>query len=308
MSKNHIDKIKNSVFVIIGSNGFIGAHVQKYLSEKKAVVVTLDAHPSKNKSSEHHCVDITHSENLKKVFSLLTERHKSKKFYVFHLAALIDIPASVRDPVSSYNTNIMGSVYVYESCRLLPQVEKIVVLSSKAVDSSYSPYAASKLCVEQISKSYCETFQLPISVVRLANVYGPGQKSNAVVPSILNQMITSDVVKVGDLNATRDFVFVEDVAKNLGDFAIAKGASGKTFLLQTGKQTSIRKLVALSKKVTKFKGELIADASRLRKDDALKKTSPSSKLDKLKLISQTPLEKGLSKMVDYIKADFHDKK
>ena len=143
---------------------------------------------------------------------------------VFHLASLIGIPYSYVAPQSYIDTNITGTLNVIQSARD-NDVSKIIHTSTSEVYgtaqfvpisenhplNAQSPYAASKIAADQIAYSFFSSFDLPVSICRPFNTYGPRQSLRAVIPTIIVQLINGvKKIKLGNINTTRDFNFVKD--------------------------------------------------------------------------------------------------
>src|SRR5919201_1343940 len=144
---------------------------------------------------------------------------------VFHLGALIGIPYSYEAPESYVQTNVLGTLHVADACRrhgarLVHTSTSETYGTARAVPISeshplqpQSPYSASKIGADMMALSYWHAFELPVSVVRPFNTYGPRQSTRAVIPTILAQIYAgADKLHLGSTTPTRDFNYVEDTA------------------------------------------------------------------------------------------------
>ena len=188
--------------LVTGSSGFVGKSLVKWLTNLEYEVATFD------------------QEDGNIAFDKLTFSGIS---HVFHLASKVYVPASWDETFDFYQTNVMGTVNVLELCRAnhcsltyissyvygpphyLPVDEKHPVFPA-------SPYNHSKLVAEDICRYYSQTFDIPVTVMRPVNIYGPGQNLNFLIPTIIRQVYDKDAekVEVMDLKPKRDYLYVED--------------------------------------------------------------------------------------------------
>jgi UDP-glucose 4-epimerase len=216
--------------LVTGGAGFIGSHIVELLVKKRIPVVVIDNFSRGQANNLHHIrkkfvlyeLDITSSK-------LISIMEKEKPTHVIHHAAQASVQASIHSPLFDAKANIIGTLNVLEACRQVG-VHKIIFASSAAVYGRQegslteqcptlpsSPYGLSKLTGEQYVKLYKEKFGLDYAILRYANVYGPRQSlqgEGGVVSIFINRLLCGEQVSIfGDGTQTRDFVFVEDVAK-----------------------------------------------------------------------------------------------
>ena len=176
---------------------------------------------------------------------------------VFHLAALIAIPFSYIAPYSYVETNVTGTLNVLQAARrhgvrLTIQTSTSETYGTARVtpmDESHplqaqSPYAASKIGADQLALSFFHAFDQPVTVIRPFNTYGPRQSSRAIVPAIIGQALTRDVIELGALTPIRDLTFVTDTVEGFLRVAETPGAIGETINVGTGKGIAIGDLAA----------------------------------------------------------------
>ncbi len=178
---------------------------------------------------------------------------------IFHLAASVDVGASVYGPVPAVRANVLGTLNVLEAARAANL--RLVLVSTCHVYASAagpldegaatvpaSPYAASKLAADDLAVGYRRAFGLRDTIVRPFNIYGPWQRSDlegGVVARFLQAAMADRTLDVhGDGAQTRDFLFVEDAARGIVDASV-EAAVGQTLNLATGRETSIAELAAL---------------------------------------------------------------
>ena len=196
---------------------------------------------------------------------------------VFHLGALIGIPYSYEAPDSYVQTNVCGTLNVAEACRRNNArlvhtstsetygTARVVPIPETHPMQPQSPYSASKIGADMMALSYWHAFELPVSVVRPFNCYGPRQSARAVIPTILGQLhagITE--IKLGSVAPTRDFTFVTDTVDGFLAVASTDRTLGEVVNVGSGKEISIGELADLLIEVSGKDAKVVADESRLR--------------------------------------------
>ena len=131
--------------------------------------------------------------------------------------------------------------------------------------SAQSPYAASKIGADQLALSFNKSFGLPVTIIRPFNTFGPRQSSRAIIPSIVTQIIKNkNIVKVGNLNPTRDFTYVEDTVNAYLKTIKNKNISGEVINLGNNFEISINDILKILKKDFGYKFEIVIDKKRIR--------------------------------------------
>jgi len=196
---------------------------------------------------------------------------------VFHLGALISIPYSYRHPFETAQVNLMGTLNVLQACRELG-VKRVVHTSSSEVygtarkvpiDEGHplqgqSPYSASKIGADKLAESYYSAYSLPVVTLRPFNTYGPRQSDRAVIPTIITQALTQEVVHLGNLEARRDLTYVSDTVGGFLKSAEAEGVEGETFNLGMGQEITIGDLARTILEIVGREVEIEVDPERLR--------------------------------------------
>ena len=172
---------------------------------------------------------------------------------VYHLAALIAIPFSYHSPDSYVDTNIKGTLNVLNAARELGTRRVMVTSTSEVygtalyvpIDEKHpyqgqSPYSATKIGADRLAESFYRSFDLPVSIVRPFNTYGPRQSGRAVIPTIITQLLAGQTeIKLGKLTPTRDFNYVKDTARGFMAIADCDAAIGQEINIATGVEHSI---------------------------------------------------------------------
>ena len=197
---------------------------------------------------------------------------------VFHLAALIGIPFSYNSPDSYIDTNIKGTLNILQAARQL-KTERVLVTSTSEVygtakyipiDENHpyqgqSPYSATKIGADRIAESFYRSFNLPVTIVRPFNTYGPRQSARAVIPTIIMQLIKGfEQIKLGNLSPTRDFVYVKDVVNGFIEIAKSNKTVGEEINIATQSEISIEGLAKEIIKQINPKAEIVCDKKRIR--------------------------------------------
>ncbi len=196
---------------------------------------------------------------------------------VFHLGALIAIPYSYRHPAEVVETNVLGTLNVLLAGRE-HKVERLVHTSTSEVygtalrvpiDETHplqgqSPYSASKIGADKLAESFFRSFDLPVVTIRPFNTYGPRQSARAVIPTIITQALTQDVVRLGNLDARRDLTYVTDTVKGFLKAAETPGVEGETFNLGFGREVRIGDLAELILAQVGRSVRIEVDTERLR--------------------------------------------
>lgn len=197
---------------------------------------------------------------------------------VMHLAALIAIPYSYHSPATYVDTNVNGTLNVMEAARRLA-VERVLHTSTSEVYGSaqyvpidekhpfvgQSPYSASKIGADQIAYSYYSSFNLPVTIVRPFNTYGPRQSNRAVIPTIITQVASgAKEVKLGALTPTRDFNYVADTVKGFTTIEKLTNCSGEHINVGSGFEISIQDTVQMIIDVMGAKVSIVGEEERMR--------------------------------------------
>ena len=197
--------------------------------------------------------------------------------HVFHLGALIAIPYSYLHPAEVVETNVLGTMNVLLAARR-HSVERLIHTSTSEVygtalrvpiDEDHplqgqSPYSASKIGADKLAESFYRSYELPVVTLRPFNTYGPRQSDRAVIPAIIAQALTRDVVRLGNLQARRDLTYVSDTVAGFLAVAEAPDVLGRTFNLGSGQEVSIGELAGMIIELVGRPLQIEVDPARLR--------------------------------------------
>lgn len=197
---------------------------------------------------------------------------------VFHLAALIAIPFSYHSPETYVDTNIKGTLNILQAARDL-EPERVLVTSTSEVYGTaqyvpiderhhfqgQSPYSATKIGADRIAESFYRSFELPVTIVRPFNTYGPRQSARAVIPTIITQLLAGNTeIKLGSLSPTRDFNFVKDTARGFLEIFRSNKTVGEEINIATQQEISIGDLAEELIRQINPEAKIICDEGRLR--------------------------------------------
>jgi dTDP-glucose 4,6-dehydratase len=238
---------------------------------------------------------------------------------VLHLGALIAIPYSYVHPYEVAEVNIMGTMNVLMAGREAG-VRRIVHTSTSEVygtalrvpiDESHplqgqSPYAASKIGADKLVESFYRSFELPVVTLRPFNTYGPRQSTRAVIPTIITQALTQDVVRLGNLDARRDLAYVSDTVAGFLSAAEAEDILGEEINLGMGNEVTIGQLAETIIRLVGRPVRIEVDAERLRpaKSEVQRLLSDNRKAARLlKWTPQVSLEEGLARTIEWVRGN-----
>lgn len=266
-----------------GADGFIGSHLVELLISKG---YTLKAFVYYNSFNSWGWLDTLPKESLDKIEVFAGDIRDPNGVrtamqdcdIVFHLAALIAIPFSYHSPDSYVDTNIKGTLNIIQAAKDL-KVERILVTSTSEVygtaqyvpiDENHprqaqSPYSASKIGADAIADSFSKSFDLPLTIVRPFNTYGPRQSARAVIPTIITQLLNGvESIKLGDLTPTRDLLFVKDTVQGFLEIAKADSLIGHDCNIASQSEISIKALAEELIRQINPAAKIITEDERMR--------------------------------------------
>lgn len=197
---------------------------------------------------------------------------------VLHLAALIAIPFSYYAPDTYVDTNIKGTLNVLQAARTLGTKRVLVTSTSEVygtaqyvpIDEKHpyqgqSPYSATKIGSDRLAESFYRSFNLPVTIVRPFNTFGPRQSARAVIPTIITQLLAGKMeIQLGSLEPTRDFNYVKDTARGFIEILKSDRTIGEEINIATQKEISIGQLAEELIRQINPKAKIVCDEQRLR--------------------------------------------
>ena len=311
--------------LVTGADGFIGSHLVEMLVEQGSAVRALCFYNSFN--SWGWLDDSPVRDQIEIVTGDIRDAHFCDTLTrdvhtVYHLAALIGIPYSYRAPDSYVDTNVRGTVNVCQAARN-NGVQRVMQTSTSEVygtaqyvpiDEQHplqpqSPYSASKIGADHIAMSFHAAFELPVTIVRPFNTYGPRQSARAVIPTIIAQIAGgANRIALGDLTPTRDFNYVHDTCRAFVELAATAEAVGEIVNVGSNKEVSIGNLFALIKEIMSAEVEVDVDEARMRpaSSEVYRLWCDNGKINRLTGFEPTVgLREGLIKTVEWFRQSEH---
>lgn len=318
-------ELKGKKVLITGADGFIGSHLTERLLEEgckvKAFVYYnsfnswgwLDTLPKEKKDKiEIFAGDIRDPYGVKTAMKDID--------VVFHLAALIAIPFSYHSPDSYVDTNVKGTLNVVQAAKDL-KTERILVTSTSEVygtaqyvpiDEKHprqpqSPYSATKIGADSLADSFYRSFNLPVTIVRPFNTFGPRQSARAVIPTIITQLLSGmEEIKLGDVTPTRDLLFVKDTVEGFVAIAKADKTIGEEVNIATQSEITVKDLAESLISQINNKAKIITDEVRLRpeKSEVFRLFGSKEKISQLTDWKQKySLHEGLAETIKWFRKE-----
>lgn len=267
--------------LVTGADGFIGSHLTEMLVAQGYQVKALSQYNSFNYWG--WLEDVNCQAEIEVLNGDIRDPHYCKHItkdvdIVFHLGALIAIPYSYVAPDSYVDTNIKGTLNICQAA-MENGVSRVIHTSTSEVygtalyvpiDEKHplqpqSPYSASKIGADAMAMSFYNAFNLPVTVARPFNTYGPRQSARAVIPTIITQIANGQKqIKLGDVTPTRDFNYVLDTCRGFIDLAQSEKAIGETVNIGSNFEISIGDTLNLIKEIMGSDVEFITDDVRIR--------------------------------------------
>jgi dTDP-glucose 4,6-dehydratase len=313
--------------LVTGADGFIGSHLVERLvksGHKVRAFVFYNSFNtwgwldslSKEVLAEIEVIagDVRDPNGIRTVMKKIDE--------VYHLAALIAIPFSYHSPDTYVDTNIKGTLNVLQAGREL-ETERILVTSTSEVygtakyvpiDENHpfqgqSPYSATKIGADRLAESFYRSFNMPITIVRPFNTYGPRQSARAVIPTIITQLLAGqEEIKLGSLTPTRDFNYVKDTVNGFIKIAETEKTFGEEINIATQREISIGELAEELIRQINPSARIICDDNRLRpeKSEVNRLLGSNEKIKKLTSWQvEYTFEDGLAETIEFFKKNLN---
>ncbi len=290
--------------LLTGAGGFVGQHILPMLREKKWDVL----------ATSHADLDI---------LNLLSIRKVVKDFQpnaIVHLAAQSQVGISWDLPILTAEVNILGSVNLYtEFAKENPNGKFLYVGSSDVYGITarknrllieempclpQNPYAITKLAAEQMLLQMAHKYKTRVICTRSFNHYGPGQNRGFVVSDFASQLAEiklgyrDPIIKVGNLSAEREFIYVDDVARAYMTLLLKEIPSG-IYNVATGRTTKIKRILEMLINISSTKVAVNLDENKMRPVDVKSFCGSNHKLSRLGWKEKIQLQNGLANTFDY---------
>ena len=275
--------LKNKKVLVTGADGFIGSHLVELLINEGAIVRAFVFY---NSFTSLGWLDSLPKDTLEKIDVFAGDIRDPNGVriamkgcqIVFHLAALTSIPFSYHSPDSYIDTNVKGTLNIVQAARDI-NIERILVTSTSEVYGTamyipideihpkqpQSPYSASKIGADCIAESFYRSFDLPLTIVRPFNTYGPRQSARAIIPTIITQLLNGyNEIKLGDTSPKRDFLYVKDTVEGFIEIAKSTSLIGQHCNIATQSEISMQDLANELIKQINPQAKIVIDEIRIR--------------------------------------------
>ncbi|WP_066056018.1 NAD-dependent 4,6-dehydratase LegB [Robertmurraya korlensis] len=309
--------------LVTGADGFIGSHLTEMLVEKGYKVKALAYYNSFNSWGWLDALPQDVMQEVEVITGDVRDPNGVRVAMqgvdqVYHLAALIAIPFSYHSPDTYIDTNIKGTLNVLQAARDLNTSRVLITSTSEVygtaqyvpIDENHpyqgqSPYSATKIGADRLAESFYRSFNMPISIVRPFNTYGPRQSARAVIPTIITQLLNgNEEIMLGSLSPTRDFNFVKDTANGFIEIAKSDNTIGEEINIATQQEISIGELAQELIRQINPNARIICDEQRLRPEKSEVNRLLGSNEKIKRLTNWEPLysfERGLSETIEFFK-------
>lgn len=309
--------------LVTGADGFIGSHLTEELVKQGNKVKAFVYYNSFNswgwldtlpkdimKEVEVFTGDVRDPNGVRESMKGIDE--------VFHLAALIAIPFSYHSPDMYVDTNIKGTLNVLQAARDL-DISRLLITSTSEVygtakyvpiDENHpyqgqSPYSATKIGADRLAESFYRSFNMPITIVRPFNTYGPRQSARAIIPTIITQLLGGkEEIELGSLTPTRDFNYVKDTVNGFIEIAKSPKTIGEEINIATQQEISIGQLAEELIRQINPNAKIVCDEKRLRPEKSEVNRLLGSNKKIMSLTNWKPnytLEQGLAETIEFFK-------
>jgi len=323
-------RLNGKKVLVTGADGFIGSHVVERLMQEGCSVRAFTYYNSFNswgwldsfdkktlKDIDVFCGDIRDPNGVRTAMKGID--------VVFHLAALIAIPYSYHSPDSYVDTNVKGTLNVLQAARDSNCVKILVTSTSEVygtaqyvpIDEKHpyqgqSPYSASKIGADRMAESFWRSFNLPVSIVRPFNTYGPRQSARAVIPTVIVQLLAGQTeIKLGNITPTRDFNFVKDTAEGFCAIATSDLTIGEEINIAMQDEISIGDIAKRLVDIINPAAKISSDEIRLRPENSEVNRLLGSNTKIFRLTQWKPkytLQEGLMETIEWFRKEENMKK
>ncbi|MCI8931308.1 MAG: SDR family NAD(P)-dependent oxidoreductase [Lachnospiraceae bacterium] len=309
--------------LVTGADGFIGSHLVEELLKDGYHVRAFVLYNSFNTWGWLDSFDKQTLDQIEVFTGDVRDPNAVRKAMegidaVLHLAALIAIPYSYYAPDAYVDTNIKGTLNVLQAARDAGTARVLVTSTSEVygtaqyvpIDEKHpyqgqSPYSATKIGADRLAESFYRSFNLPVSIVRPFNTFGPRQSARAVIPTIITQLLSGkEEIKLGSLEPTRDFNYVKDTARGFIEILKSDKTIGEEINIATQKEISIGELANELIRQINPNAKIVCDTMRLRpeKSEVERLLGKNEKIKKLTdWKPRYTFEEGLAETIEFLK-------
>ena len=309
--------------LVTGAEGFIGSHLTELLVNEGYDVRAMVQYNSFNNWGWIDTFDKEIKDKLDIFLGDVRDPNGVRTAMkdvdaVFHLAALIAIPYSYHSPDMYVDTNIKGTLNILQAARDLGTKRILVTSTSEVygtaqyvpIDEKHpyqgqSPYSATKIGADRLAESFYRSFNLPVTIVRPFNTYGPRQSARAVIPTIITQLLSGkEEIKLGSLTPTRDFNYVKDTARGFLEIYKSDKTIGEEINIATQREISIGDLANELIRQINPDAKIICDEQRVRpeKSEVNRLLGCNEKIKRLtNWAPKYTFEEGLAETIEFLR-------
>ena len=309
--------------LVTGAEGFIGSHLTELLVKEGYEVRAMVQYNSFNNWGWIDTFDDEIKNKLDIFLGDVRDPNGVRKAMegcdaVFHLAALIAIPYSYYSPDMYVDTNIKGTLNILQAARDLGTKRILITSTSEVygtaqyvpIDEKHpyqgqSPYSASKIGADRLAESFYRSFNLPVTIVRPFNTFGPRQSARAVIPTIITQLLAGkEEIKLGSLEPTRDFNYVKDTARGFLEIYKSDKTIGEEINIATQREISIGELANELIKQINPNAKVVCDNQRVRPEKSEVERLLGSNEKIMRLTNWKPqytFEEGIKETIEFFK-------
>jgi NAD dependent epimerase/dehydratase len=309
--------------LLTGADGFIGSHLTEMLVAKGYKVKALSQYNSFNNWG--WLEDVYCKDQIEVFTGDIRDPHYCKHItqdvdIIFHLAALIAIPYSYVAPDSYVDTNIKGTLNICQAAKENGNIRVIHTSTSEVygtaqyvpIDEKHpmqpqSPYSATKIAADAMAMSFYNAFELPVTIARPFNTYGPRQSARAVIPTIITQIANGmKEIKLGDVSPTRDFNYVEDTCRGFLALAESDETIGQTVNIGSNFEISVGDTLNIIKELMCSDVQFVTDEQRIRpeKSEVFRLWCDNTQIEKLTgFHPQVDLREGLQRTINWFTSE-----
>jgi NAD dependent epimerase/dehydratase len=311
--------MRNKKILVTGADGFIGSHLTEMLVNMGAEVTALSQYNSFNYWG--HLELLPNLDKVKVVSGDIRDAAFCRNIVkgqdiVFNLAALIAIPYSYIAPDAYIDTNVKGALNVAQAAREYG-TERVIQISTSEVygtalyvpiDEKHplqpqSPYSASKIGADNIAMSIFHAFEVPITIARPFNTYGPRQSARAVIPTIISQIASGmKEVMLGDITTTRDFNYVTDTCAGMIALAKSEKTIGEVVNIASNYEISVGEVFEKINQIMGKDAVVKQDPKRIRPQgsEVFRLWGDNTKIKELcGFAPEIDIDKGLEKTIEW---------
>lgn len=276
-------ELKGKNILVTGADGFIGSHLVETLVNEGSAVRALVYYNSFNNWGWLDTIERRTLSQIQVIAGDVRDQNCIREAVrgmdaVFHLAALIAIPYSYYAPESYVDTNIKGTLNILKAS-MDSNVHRVFITSTSEVygtaqyvpiDEKHplqgqSPYSATKIGADRMAEAFSRSFNLPLTIVRPFNTYGPRQSARAIIPTIISQLLSGKTeIKLGNLLPTRDFNYVKDTVRGFVEIARSDQTIGEEINIASQTEITVNDIFREISRQINPNAVAVADDERFR--------------------------------------------